>query len=136
MVARTYVPLRDVVRAPRVWEAPERVEFAVAVRMRVMGSLRGVIGKEPARVASVFWARVWAVLRAGSVAVRAALAPVRDCVVAISRIGTVADTPSRTADNAGAPANKPRNAPKIRILFISDKMLAKFINFGQEQIYM
>ena len=128
VAARTYVPLRDVVRAPRVWNAPERVEFAVAVRVRVIGSLRGLIGKEPARVASVFWARVCGVaVRAESVVARDAPVVVR--VVAESRIDVGTDAASRTAAVAGAPANKPRNTPKIRIPFISDKNVSKIYKF-------
>ena len=117
VIAPRDVALRDAVVPPR-----PRI---TAVRVRVTVSVRGVvIGKVPARVATVFWARVCAVARDESAPLRTFVA-VRDCVFDMARGAPADDVPSRTADNAGAPAKKPRIAPKIRIFFISDKNVSK-----------
>jgi hypothetical protein len=94
--------------------------FMVAVLVRVTGSVvRGATDKEPARVASVFWARVCVFVRVASAPPRPEFVVVRDCVVPVSRTLVVDTAPSRTPDNAGAPATRPKNTPKIRIFFIS-----------------
>ncbi len=121
--------MRDAVDVVRAFVVPLCGRIT-DVRVRVTESVRGAeIDNVPAREATVFWARVCAGVRVASTAERAAVG-VRDCV-AVPRPGWVDDTPSRTADNAGVQAQKPRNAPKIRIFFISKQMLAKIINFGQ-----
>lgn len=117
-------PRPELVVAVRDAFWPSRVPgLIIDVRVRVAESVRGAIGIEPARVASVFWARV-AAFRVGSVLERAVLPVVRDAFVWVDG-RTDVDAPSRTADNAGASANKPRIAPKIRIFFISGNQFSK-----------
>lgn len=122
-------PRAAVVDAVRELVVPER-PLITAVRVRVAVSVRGVvIGNVPARVATVFWARVCVAARDKSAAVRAVVAP-RDWVVDVARGAPVDDAASRTAAYAGAPAKKPRIAPKSRIFFISDKNVSKFCKSG------
>jgi len=100
-----------------------------AVRVRVVVSVRGVvIDKVPARDATIFWARVCVAARVESDPVRGAVV-VRDCVVDALRPDVGDDAPSRTAVYAGAPAKKPRIAPKIRIFFISGINVSKICKF-------
>jgi len=58
------------------------------------------------------------------------LAVSRDCVADAFRPDIVDDVPSRTAVYAGAPAKKPRIAPKIRIFFISKIDVSKICKSG------
>ena len=130
VAARAVIAPRGVVLvALRDAFAPPRPRIT-AVRVRVTVSVRGVVfGKVPARVATVFWARVCVVGRDESVVVRAFVA-VRDSVFVAVRDAPADDAPSRTADNAGAPVKNPRIAPKIRIFFISDKNVSKIYKSG------
>lgn len=123
-------PRAAVVDAVRELVVPER-PLITAVRVRVTVSFRGAMDKVPARVASVFWARVDASPRVVSPAPRAVVVvAVRDTVEPVLRAGVAKEVPSRTAAYAGAPANKPRIVPKIRIFFISDKNVSKFCKSG------
>ena len=70
-------------------------------------------------------------VRAESVFERRTVVDVRVCWGVADFVRRFVVVPSRTAAHAGAHDKKPRNAPKIRIFFISDKMLAKFVNMGQ-----
>lgn len=100
-----------------------------AVRVRDTAPVRGVdIGNVPARVATIFCARVCVVARAESGPVRVAVVAFRDCVVAVPR-AVDKDAPSRTADIAGAPTKKPRIAPKSRIFFISEINVSKICKY-------
>ena len=103
----------------------------VAVRVAVVRDV--VIGNVPARVFTVvFCVRVGAAARAESELERNTVV-VRDCGAEGVRAIVDKDVPSRTADTADAQAKTPRKAPKIRIFFISDRILAKFVIIGQEK---
>jgi len=67
--------------------------------------------------------------RVESETLRGAVA-VRDCVADELRPAVGKDVPSRTAVYAGAPAKKPRIAPKIRIFFISEINVSKICKSG------
>ena len=106
--------------------------FRVVIR-RVAVARDVVIGNVPARVfVADFWVRVGAAARAESELDRNTVV-VRDCGAAGVRAIVDKDVPSRTADTADAQAKTPRKAPKIRIFFISDRILAKFVIIGQEK---
>ena len=101
----------------------------VAVRVRVTVPVRcGLIASVPARVATIFCARVCVAARVGSVAARGAVV-MRDCVIWVFRPDVDDALPSRTAAYADALAKKPRIAPKIRIFFISDVDVSKICKF-------
>ena len=128
VAARVLVaPRGDVVVAERDATAPVR-PGKIAVRVRVADSDRGAVtDKVPARVATIFCARVCVVPRC------AVVFWARDCVGAVLRAVAVNEVPSRTAAYAGAPAKKPRIAPKIRIFFISEINVSKICKSGARE---
>lgn len=103
------------------------------VAPRVVVGRDVIIGIVPARVLIVvFCVLVGAAARAESELERNTVV-VRDCGTDGVRAIVDKDVPSRTADTADAQAKTPRKAPKIRIFFISDKSVAKFVIHGQEK---
>ena len=100
-----------------------------------VADVRGAICIVPARELRGDVVRVGATVRAAvSVFVRIVVVAVRDCVAARAFADT--DVPSRTADNAGALANMPRIAPKIRIPFISGFDFSKNHKFVASRFFI
>ena len=138
--ARTFVAVRVLfVLRRRDVIAPLRAICRVG---RVDATRVGVVARRnaPARVVCALVSLRVAVLRMTVVRPVSVLerrtVDVRVCVgVFCDLVRMVVAVPSRTADMAGAQAKKPRNAPKIRIFFISGKKFSKNHKTGASEIY-